>query len=448
MSAVFSKNPQQLAELAEQLLAKTREQGVDHAQLSLSQSQGLSLHMRQGRVVARTRETHNGLSLTVFKDGKRGSVNSTDLNPQTQDELVKAACMIARHTGEDAAAGPASAEQLCTTPRDLDLFHPWDIDEPQAIDLALRMEQGLVDAGPEVQSDGAWVNSNQSYFLLATSEGFNHGTAQTSHSLSALALARNATHSELDFWAESTRNKDQLSPPETIGKMAGMGALAYLDRSNLASRRCAVLFDPRSASSFLGHLVQAISGHALYMNASFLRDQLGRRILSPHLTLHENPFIAGAASSIAFDGDGIEPTQRDLITEGVLQGYLLSLYGARRLGLQPTGNGFGPGNLRLRSTLTGANDHLPAMLNTLGSGLLVTSLVGNGVSLISGDYSRGARGFWVENGQIQHAVTGIAIASNLKQMLNGIVAVGSDELIQGAFCTGSILVADMQISGH
>lgn len=448
MSAVISKSPQQLAALAEQLLAKTRDHGADQAQLSISQNQGLSVHMRQGRILERNRETHNGLSLTVFKDGKRGSVNTTDLNPNTLDELVKAACMIARFTGKDSAAGPASVELTCKAPRDLDLFHPWGLDEEKAVVLAESIEQGLSEIGPQVQSNGVWVSSNQSYSLIASSEGFNQGTARTSHSLSALALARNEAHSELEFWADSARNASDLSPAHHIGTLAGTRALAYLDQRPLKSQRCPVLFDSRTASSLLGHLTQAISSQALYMNASFLLDQLGQPVLSEHLSLQEDPFIPGAAASMAFDGDGIAPQQRPLITDGVLQGYLLSLYGARRLGMAPTGNGSGPGNLRLHSVLTEADDDRSAMLKKLGKGLLITSLVGNGVRLISGDYSRGARGFWVENGQIQHAVTGITIASNLKHMLRSIVAVGSDELIQGAFCTGSILIEDMQISGQ
>lgn len=448
MTANFSKSPEQLTSLADQVLSLAKEQGADHAQVSLSQGQGLSLQMRQGQVLARTREMHSGLSLTLFRDGKRASVNTTDLSPKTLTELVKAASNIARYTGEDTAAGPASAEQLCQEPRDLDLFHPWALDEQHAVELAHALESGIASAGHQVVSDGTWVSSIQSYFQLASSEGFNQGTAQSFHSLAAKALARNSEHSQLDFWVDSARNAQHLIDPRQIGYTAGKGALAYLQRRDLSSRRCNVLFDPRSASSLLGHLVQAISAQALYMNASFLREQLGQQILSKHLSLHEDPFIPGGAASMNFDADGIAPRQRDLVTEGVLQGYLLSLYGSRRLGLAPTGNGSGPSNLRLRSSLTGDGDDLASMLKKLGTGLLVTSLAGNGVRLISGDYSRGAMGFWVVDGQIQHAVTGITIASNLKQMFLGIVAVGHDELIQGAFRTGSILVEDMQISGH
>ncbi|WP_339532206.1 TldD/PmbA family protein [Pseudomonas mucidolens] len=448
MTAAFSNSPTYLAELAEQILKLARSQGASHAQVSLSQSRGLSLSMRQSRVQSRVRETHSGYSLTVFMGKHQGSVNSTDLNPNALSQSVKAACAIARYTGEDAAAGPASSDQLCSPDSDLNLFHPWDIDEDQAVGLAQRLESGLESAGGSVQSEGVWVNSHQSYFLLATSEGFNQGVAKSSHSLGASALARNDQYSERDHWSESSTDARNLSSVEQIGRNAGLGAAAYLNKGALSSRRCAVLFDPRTATSLIGHFIQAISGQALYTNATFLKDQIGQPVMSDHLRLYEDPYLAGGNASKNFDSDGIAPQQRYLVEDGVLKGYLLSLYGARRLGMEPTGNGFGPGNLLLSSKSTGADDDLPAMLRTMGTGLLVTSLAGNGVRLISGDYSRGARGYWVENGEIQHAVTGITIAANLKEMLKGIVAVGSDVICQGPFSTGSILIEQMQISGQ
>jgi PmbA protein len=448
MTAVFSNSPTYLAELAEQILRLARNEGASHAQVSLSQSRGLSLQMRQSRVQSRVREIHSGYSLTVFIGKRRGSVNSTDLSPKTLAQSVKAACAIARYTGEDGAAGPANAEQLSYPSRDLDLFHPWELSEDQAQGLAQRLESGLASAGASVQSEGSWVSSNQSYYVLATSEGFNQGVAQSSHSMGASALARNDQHAELDYWSETAADARNLPAAEQIGRTAGMGAVAYLDQRAISSRRCAVLFDPRSAISLIEHLTRAISSQALYTNASFLKDQLGQPVMSDHLCLYEDPYLPGGNASMNFDSDGIAPQQRHLVENGVLKGYLLSLYGARRLDMAPTGNGFGPGNLLLTSHLTSVDDSMPVMLRKLGTGLLVTSLVGNGVRLISGDYSRGARGFWVENGVIQHAVTGITIAANLKQMLHGITAVGSDVICQGPFSTGSILIEQMQISGQ
>lgn len=448
MTDVFSYTPEHLAALAEQVLTLAREHGASQAQVSVSQSKGLSLQLRQNRVLSRVRETHSRFSLTVFNGKKQGSVFSTNLGFDALEESVKAACAIARYTDEDPAAGLASAELLCDAPRDLDLFHRWDLREDQAVSIAQRIESGLTSIGGCVQSEGAWVSSNHSFQLIATSEGFSHGVAKTLHSLSAMALARNDTHSELDYWSESATDPTQLPSAEDIGRKAGLGAGAYLDQRPLGSRRSAILFDPLSAISLLDHLTQAISSDALYTDSSFLKDQLGKAVMPEHLSVYEDPFIAKGTASFSFDNDGIAPQQRYLVEDGVLRGYLLSLYGARRLNSAPTGNGSGPGNLLWRSSLTHPTDDLTAMLRKLGTGLFVTSLAGNGVRLFSGDYSRGVRGFWVENGQIQYAVTGATIAGNLKQMLHGIVAVGSDLITQGPFCAGSVLIDQMQISGQ
>lgn len=444
----FSIPPQQVAEIADRILDIAQTHGAQQAQVSLSQNQGLSLEMRQGRVQSRKREAHSGFSLTVFHEGRRASVRSTDLRETTLHESVKAACTIAYSTGKDIAACPASTELLCQSPHDLDLFHHWDLDEDQAIVIARRLENGISNAGASVQSDGATVKTNQSYFHLATSEGFNQGVAQSTHTLGCSALARSGTISQLNYWSESARKPADLPAPEWVGQQAAEGAAAYLDQRPLTSRRCAVLFDPRSAVSLLGHFAQAISSQALYTNSSFLLGKINHSVMAEHLHLLEDPFKPAGKASLAFDGDGIAPHKRLLVDGGVLQGYLLSLYGARRLNMAPTGNGFGPSNVRLISDVTVASDDLGSMLRKLNTGLLVTSLAGNGVRIISGDYSRGARGFWVENGVIQYAVVGITISSNLSQMLHGIVALGSDEICQGAFTTGSILVNEMQISGQ
>ncbi|TRN80732.1 hypothetical protein DT385_09505 [Pseudomonas syringae] len=279
-------------------------------------------------------------------------------------------------------------------------------------------------------------------------EGFSHGVAQSFQNFSATALARNSQHSELEFWSDTAADATLLSSPEVVAHTAGSKALAYLSQQPLSSRRCAVLFDPRSAASLIGHLVQAVSGQALYTSSSFLLDKMGQQVLADHISLREDPFIPGSVSSIAFDGDGIAPQKRHVVEYGELKGYFLSLYAARPLSKEPTGHGLGPSNLLISSTLTQPEDDFTQMLKKLGTGLLVTSLAGNGVRLHNGDYSRGARGFWVANGEIQHAVTGITISSNLAQIFLGIAAIGSDELTQGSFRTGSILIDQMQISGH
>jgi len=448
MAIEISSNAEEYSALADKILKLAAVEGASQAQVSLSHSTGLSLRMRQGRVTSRMRETHSGFTLTVFNGQKKGSVNSTDLRGRTLEDSVKAACAIARFTGEDAAAGLASPEQLCRAPKELSLFHPWDLDEAKAMRLAARMEEGLASVGDDVQSEGVWINSNQLFYLLATSEGFNSSTTQSFHNLGASALGRNARVSEMDMWSEGARNFALIPQPEDIGRKAGVNARAYLNQQPLTSRRSPVLFDARSACSLIGHLTQAISDQALYTGSSFLRNKLGQQVLADHVSLYEDPYALAGNSSLAFDSDGIAPLQRYVVNGGSLNGYFLSLYGARRLGLTPTGNGFGPSNLLLSSSRTQSRDDFPAMLKALGTGLLVTSLTGNGIRMITGDYSRGARGFWVENGVIQHAVTGITISGNLAQMFMGSVGLGSDRFTQGSFSTGSILVDQMQISGE
>lgn len=442
------KNHEKHSAIANTLLELALAEGATHAQVNVSHSTGLSLRMRQGSVRSRTRETHSGYTLTVFNGFRQGSVNSTDLTGRDFSACVKAACAIAEYTGEDDSSGPANASLLCNNTLDLDLFHSWDLDETAAVQLAQKLEAGLAGVGAEVQSEGAWVESSHALHILATTEGFNSGVALSQHSLGINALARSGTVNELDMWSETLRDPKKLSAPEVIGRVAAARARAYLDQQGLSSRVCPVLFDPSTASSLLGHLSEALSDHSLYTGSSFLIDRLGEVILADHLSLYEDPHISAGMGSMAFDSDGIAPRQRTVIGSGVLNGYFLSLYGARRLGLPPTGNGYGPTNLKLTSTLTQQGDNFEAMLMKLGTGLLVTSLAGNGVRMITGDYSRGARGFWVENGVVQYAVTGITISGNLTRMLREIICIGNDELIQGSFCTGSILIDQMQISGR
>lgn len=448
MTEVFSTSADELGQIAEEILHLARQEGADKAQVSLSQSKGLSIRMRQGSVVSRTREAHSGFSLTVFSEQRRGSVNSTDLTRKTLVESVKAACAIARYTQEDPAGGPADHSLLSKANADLGLYHPWELSEEGAIAIAHRIESGLNDVSAEVESDDARVTTNQSHFRLATSEGFNAGVAQSTHTLVAAALARNDKYSELNYWFDTARSSSGLMLPEELGRRAGESAHAYLDKAPLTTRRCSVLFDPRSASSLLTHFAQAINGQPVFTKSSFLRGKIGNPVMSQHLTISEDPFILGGLASMNFDADGIAPLQRDIIESGELTGYLLSLYSSRRLNMEPTGNGYGPANMRLKSVLTRESDDFDAMLKKLGTGFLVTSLVGNGVRLMTGDYSRGARGFWVENGQIKHAVTGVTLSGNLQQMFMGIVAVGNDCLTQGAFTTGSVLIDEMQIAGH
>ena len=444
----FARSQQQLADVAESLIARALANGASDAVVSVSESNGLSVELRQGRVKSRTREIHSGISLTAFRGQRQGSTNSTDFSADSLEEMAQAACTIASFTGEDPKAGQAEAELLCREAAELDLNHPWALDVDAAVTLARRIEAGIAAEGAEAESDGSWVGANQSQFFLATSRGFAKGFSQSNHSLAASVLARRGEQRQRNFWSSQERMASRLQAPEAVGAEAAQRALAMLDIQPLATHSGPVLFDARSACSLIGHFASAASGRALYTRNSFLSDRLEQSLFADHLDLREDPFIIGGKASAPFDGEGIAGQRRELISAGRLQGYFLGIYSARQLGMTSTGNASGPHNLRLHSRLTQAQDDFDAMLRKLDTGLLVTGLAGDGVRMITGDYSRAANGFWVQGGEIQHAVSGITIASDLRSMWRAIVAVGNDCFSQGALNSGSVLIDNMRIAGH
>ncbi|TCV93527.1 TldD/PmbA family protein [Biostraticola tofi] len=449
MTDTFAYSQPQLAALASSVISLARDEGATDAQVDFSQSNGLLIEMRQGRVRSRTRDAQSSMSLTVYRGDHQGTARSTDFSPARLRETVQAACRIASYTGEDQFTGLAAVEFLCQAPQELDLWHPWDVDEARAIHLAQRIETGMNQAGSNVESDGAWVRSGQSSWFLMNSRGFAQGDRQTEHLLSAKALATKDGRSQLAFWSSHSHRATSLMTPETIGLQAGSRALAALDIAPLnGGRRCPVLFDPGCALTLLEHLVQATSGAALYHRNSFLADQLGQRVFSSHISIEEDPFVPQGLASRSFDGDGIAGSVRRIVDQGNLAAFFLSAYAARRLGMVPTGSGWGPGNLSLHSSQTKAGDDFAAMLKKLDTGLLVTRFTGGGARLINGDYSRSLQGFWVENGKLCHAVDGVTIAGNLKQMFNQIVAVGADRFTQGALTSGSVLIDNLQVAGR
>lgn len=444
----FSNAPlENMKVVADRLLTLGLEQGATSGVVNLHQSQGLTVQLNGGRVASRTRELRSSFTLTLYRGHQRGQVISTCFEPQSLIESVQAALTIARYTGPDISAGLAEAQWLCQAQRPLDLHHPWNIDLDDAVNYARRLEDGVEQSGVGVRSETARVTSGESWQLLATTEGFSNHTSRSAHSIMATALARADGQAEKEYGWDAACDPKQLVAPEIIGKQAADLALQYLKKQPLSTRRCRVLFSPRCAATLCGHLIEAVTDRALYMQASFLKDQLGNPVTASHLTLKEDPFIIGGYASFPFDSDGIEPRARNIVEKGVLQGYQLSLYGARRLGLAPTGNGSGTGNLILSSDLTETDEDLLHMVTRLGTGLYVTSLAGDGVQIFSGDYSRVARGFWVEQGHIQYAVTGAGISGNLNSMLMSIEAVGNDVARFGAYTTGSILIDSMHIAG-
>ena len=436
----------QMASAVDHLLQLNQQYPQRDIQVNAFEASGLNLDLRQGKLESRVNEQKFGINIKVYEQGKSGSANVASYHPQSLTEAYQAACAIAKATDTDAAAGIAAPEQLCRQPKALELYHPWPLAETQTIELARRIETALEQYSSQVSSHGVHVSLSEIRTLLANNHGFYQSSEQSLYGMGATALARNEQYNEIDWWHTMSRQPEHFDEVESIGVKAAQRAERYLHQSKLSSGKYPVLFDPMNAMSLISHIVQAISGPALYMNASFLQHKLGQAIMPAHLNLHEDPFVANGLASFAFDGDGIAPSQRALVSEGCLAGFLLSLYAARRLALSATGNGLGAGNLTLSSSQTTANDSFAAMLKKLDTGLLVTGLVGDGINLISGDYSRSARGYWVQHGIIQHAVTGVTLSGNLQQMLSDIQAVGNDLYTQGSFTTGSVLIGEMQVS--
>ncbi len=444
----FTFEQARLAAVAEQLLALAKTGGATDAKVHLSTGQGLSVNMRQGRLRARREEAHNSVTLTVYRGQRQGSTQSTDFSDTSLSEMAEAACAIATHTAEDPCAGLAEATAMCSSPRDLQIYTPWEVTSEQAQLLAARIEAGMNDVGQGVESDSATVSAFQMHTFLANSRGFADGYAQSRHSLGGAALAGEGSSRHLGYWSSQARASELLKSPEEVGAKAARKALSYLNDRPVQTGRYQVLFDPHMAISLLGDLTNGITGRALFTQSSYLRDRVGTQVMADHLTLTEDPYILGGMASAPFDDDGVSGQSRALVENGILQGYLLSTYAGRRLGLASTGNGSGPYNIALSSHHTCPEDGFNAMLARLDTGLLVTQLNGEGTQLLNGNYSRTAKGFWVENGVIMHPVTGITIAGNLNEMLSQITAVGSDLETQGNFTSGSVLISQMQIGGR
>ncbi|MDO5681173.1 MAG: metalloprotease PmbA [Pelistega sp.] len=442
------KSNKEFETLVQQALSDAKQLGASQAAAEVSESQGLSLSVRKGDVETVEQTNDRSLGVTVYHGKRRGSASTSVLSSQAIADTVKAAWDIAKYTAEDDFAGLPEPEDLATEFPDLKLYKPWRIETAQAIELALQAEAAAVGYNKAISnSEGASVDSNTGRFVLANSHGFMGGYRYSRHGMSVAVIAGKGERMQRDYWYTSQRYPELLASPQSLGEYAAQRVLARLSAKRIATGKYPVLFEAPLAIGLLGSFTQAISGGALYRKASFLCDSLGQRVFAEHLDLREDPFIKGAMGSSAFDDEGVRTQARDLVSAGELQGYLLSSYTARKLGMKTTGNAGGSHNLRLSSRLTERSDDFAAMLKKLGTGLLVTELMGQGVNYVTGDYSRGAFGYWVENGEIQHAVEEITIAGNLKDMYQQIVAIGSDEYTRGAKSTGSILIEQMSVAG-
>jgi len=445
---IFSISDDRLTELAQDALKHARALGGTDASCEASESTGLSVTVRQRKVETIERTRDKGMAVTVYIGQRRGHASTSDFSKAAIRQAVEAAYNIARFTAEDDAAGLPEPETLQRRPPELDLFHPWLLDADDAIRLAQRCESAAFAVSPQiVNSEGANVYTSSGHFVLANTRDFVGGYPYSRHSISVSPIARDGTGMQRDDWYSSSRLHADLASPEAVGDYAARRALARLAARKIRTRQCPVLLEAPLACGLLGNFVQAASGGSLYRKASFLVDALGKKVFADHVSLHEDPYIPQGAGSSPFDEEGVKGIKRDVVEHGVLKGYFLSTYSARKLGMKSTGNSGGAYNLELRSRTTDAEDDFEVMLRRLGTGLLVTDLICQGINYVTGDYSRGASGFWVEKGEIRYPVEEVTIAGNLRDMFRNIAGVGIDRVSRGSKIAGSVLIDGMTVGG-
>jgi PmbA protein len=433
-----------LAQLAEDVIRRARAAGASQAEVAASIDTGLNVNVRLGEVETVEHTRDRGFGLTVYFGKRKGSASTADLNPDSIQATLDQACAIARYTEEDEAAGLADAERMATQFPDLDLWHPWRIDTEGAIALGKQIEDAGRSHAGITNSDGASVQMGEAVAVYANSHGFLGRERGTRHSLSLSLIAGDEEGMQRDYWYDSVRSADDFMSAASLGDKAAQRTLSRMGARSLSTRQSPVMFAPEVARGLIGHLIGAVSGGALYRRASFLLDHAGKQIMPSWLNIVERPFLMRGQGSSVFDAEGVATRDSSLIENGVLARYVLGSYSARKLGLASTGNAGGIHNLIVET----GQDDFAAMLKRMGTGLLVTEVMGQGVSTVTGDYSRGAAGFWVENGQIAYPVEEITIAANLRDMYANIVAVGADVDPRSHILTGSILLEQMTIAGE
>ena len=447
----FAYSQDHFRQLIEDVLAEAKRLGASDAGAEVSEGSGMSVSVRRGALENVERNRDKSLGISVYLGQRRGNASTSDFALQALRDTVRAAYDIARFTAEDEFAGLPDEQDLSLDEAarpSLDLFHPWAITAEQAAELALRCEDAALKTDPRItNSEGAAVSAQQSHFFSGNSRGFRGGYASSRHSVSVAPIAGRGAGMERDAWYSSMRDAAELSSPESIGRYAAERALARLKGRKVRTASVPVLFEAPVAAGLLGALVQATSGGALYRRASFLLDSLDQQVLAPHVEVVEDPHVLKGKGSSPFDDEGVTTKARTVVEAGVLKGYFLSTYSARKLGMRTTGHAGGSHNLTMRSKATAPGDDLPTMLRRLGTGLFVTELMGQGVNYVTGDYSRGASGYWVENGVIAHPVHEITIAGNVKEMFQQIVGIGADTYTLGSKTVGSILIERMKLAG-
>lgn len=434
-----------LVSAADFALDYAAKQGIDQTEVALHQGTGISVTARQQALETIEKNNDAQFVVSVYKDSKTGSASSADMSEQGLRSSVDAAISIARHTGADDCFGLADAERMATDLSDLELFHAWNIDEKGLLDLALACEQSALQSSDRiVNSEGASVNSYAGRQVYANSHGFLSQSSGSQHSISCSVIGAEGETMQRDYWYDSQRDASKLQAPEAIGEIAAERTLRRLGGRQIPSTQAPILFDPSMAKSLVGHLLAGLKGGVIYKKASFLLDKVGVQMLPDFVTIAECPHKIGGANSARHDNEGVAtPAYRAIVQDGTIQSYLLGSYTARKLGLESTANAGGVRNV----TVSNTGQNAAELIAQMGRGLLVTELIGSGINMVTGDYSRGAAGFWVENGEIQHPVEEITIAGNLLDVYQNIVAIGSDVDYRGNTECGSILVENMTIAG-
>ncbi|SDW97245.1 metalloprotease PmbA [Thiocapsa roseopersicina] len=434
-----------LKQTIEDLLKEAKRRGATAAEASVGSSAGLEVSVRLGEVETVEHTRDNGLGITVYFGNRKGSASTSDLSTGALRDAVKAACAIAEHTQEDPCAHLADAALMAAEIPDLDLYHPWHLGVEDAIEIAAACEDSARGYDPRiVNSEGASLSTHTGIQVYGNSHGFVAGYPTSRHGLSCAVIGQEGESLQRDHWWTSARAAADLDSARMVGERAAERTVARLGSRRIPTCQVPVLFRSEVATGLIRSLVSAIQGGSIYRRTSFLLDHLGERIFPEFVRIHEEPHLPRGLSSAPFDGDGVATRAKDLITDGVLQTYLLDAYSGCRLGMQTTGNAGGVRNLRI---VMGDLDRA-ALLREMGTGLMVTELMGHGVNPVTGDYSRGAAGFWVEGGEIRHPVEEITIAGNLKRMYAGLLAVGNDYDYSGSTRTGSWLIDKMTIAGE
>jgi PmbA protein len=441
----LTENREELTRIIDSVLSQAKAMGASAAEADIGVGSGLSANVRKGEIDKLEYERDKGLSITVFIDGQKGSSSTSDFSETAIKTSVEAAIGIAKYASRDEYAGLADAELMATEFPDLDLYHPWSISPEAAIDLAIECEQAAFDEDKRISnSDGSVVSTYSGLNIYGNTNNFINGWNWSSHTIDCTVIAEDSNGMQRDGWYSKARDYNDLESVKDISQEATKRTVARLGSRKLTTRQAPVIFEAPIASGLFSALITAIAGGSLYRRASFLLDKKGEQIFSDHINIVERPYILKALGSAPFDNDGVATRERDIIKDGVLQDYVLSAYSARKLGLQTTGNAGGVHNLVIES----GKETLDELIKKMDTGLLITDMIGFGVNQITGDYSRGASGFWVENGELVYPVEEITVAGNLVDMYKNIIGIGNDVDPRGNVLTGSVLMDTMTIAGE